>query len=954
MLLDEFQKSSDQSIWINQTYSLTTTEATLHIGSTQLQINAEYFDKWYNLSSARIQKAADGTSFLATSVESIDGDSSGVALMEIREDGSINDIYVVNEQHSGNQRLLDFKIYESEIWVLYSSTNGVRYAKYDLELNKLADAVAVDNSIVTKGISKFLFSDEKQVIISTIRPADSFSSTSLAVTEFDQTTNLTTPISMDSIHASELQVHALDVNTAIAAYLRSSGGYDVFLGKIDLNTGEILSENRANFIIFGDQVEPELTKLSDGKFLLSWSVSGSTTKLYGRIIDQEGDFTTLDIKFDLEGYKHSISASDDGGFVVVSRDGDTIKASKFNSNLELIETTSTIMSRPFSSLETPISNGIDDNFDILAVNDSNTATVNKIQINNTPAGYIELIGSIEQGSNISVASFISDLDGYDQENVKFSWLMNGTVIQSSVRSNLFLDQSHVGQNLTLQLDFTDFDGTKETMTFALPSSVQNVNDAPTGSLTIAGIATQGNTLTAENTLADLDGLGELYYQWKADGVNIANATSSTLILGQAQVGKTIKVEASYTDGYGTDEQVYSGVSSLVQNVNDAPTGSLTIAGIATQGNTLTAENTLADLDGLGELYYQWKADGVNIANATSSTLMLSQDEVGKTITVAVNYTDIAGADESITSAPTAHVEWADIELTTRTVDRFGKGLTSDALVAYEITGSEQVVLREISTSNANSVFEIVANPTEAVSSIDFDLIDNVGLIDFQVSAALSDWSIQINTNNSDTVSVAGFSAVDGSQDFAAGQETVIATFTTSTEPDFIIDGIVINQTVQHDIYFAEVAPRSQIDNLTVYEIARGSDVHFDADKRVDEASSGAVTANDALQALRLAVGLTKSDGTAEWHDYIAADINKDGQVTANDALNILKLAVGLHDADPAAWIFVDSSGDWSGIAPKNTIYDKGVSLENVVSDMSFDFTGILIGDVDGSYSGLVA
>jgi hypothetical protein len=137
--------------------------------------------------------------------------------------------------------------------------------------------------------------------------------------------------------------------------------------------------------------------------------------------------------------------------------------------------------------------------------------------------------------------------------------------------------------------------------------------------------------------------------------------------------------------------------------------------------------------------------------------------------------------------------------------------------------------------------------------------------------------------------------------------------------------------------------------VTIHEIARGSDVYLDADKPVDETSADAITANDALQALRLAVGMTKSDGTAEWHDYIAADINKDGLVSANDALNILKFAVGLDDADPADWVFVDSNADWSGINRKNTSYDEGVSLENVVTDMSIDMTGILVGDVNGSY-----
>ena len=62
-------------------------------------------------------------------------------------------------------------------------------------------------------------------------------------------------------------------------------------------------------------------------------------------------------------------------------------------------------------------------------------------------------------------------------------------------------------------------------------------------------------------------------------------------------GKVITVVASYTDGHGTAESVASADTSAVANLNDAPTGSVTIAGTATQGQTLTASNTLADADG---------------------------------------------------------------------------------------------------------------------------------------------------------------------------------------------------------------------------------------------------------------------------------------------------------------------------------------------------------------------
>ena len=91
-------------------------------------------------------------------------------------------------------------------------------------------------------------------------------------------------------------------------------------------------------------------------------------------------------------------------------------------------------------------------------------------------------------------------------------------------------------------------------------------------------------------------------------------TGSSITLGQGDVGKTITVTASYTDTQGTAESVASSATSAVANVNDDPTGSVTISGTATQGETLTASNTLADADGLGTITYTWSNECHRIFN----------------------------------------------------------------------------------------------------------------------------------------------------------------------------------------------------------------------------------------------------------------------------------------------------------------------------------------------------
>jgi hypothetical protein len=186
--------------------------------------------------------------------------------------------------------------------------------------------------------------------------------------------------------------------------------------------------------------------------------------------------------------------------------------------------------------------------------------------------------------------------------------------------------------------------------------VNAVNDAPTGSVTISGTAREGQTLTAANTLADADGLGTITNQWKRAGAAISGATSSTYELVQADVGSAISVTASYTDGQGTAESVSSSATSAVANVNDAPTGSVTISGTAREGETLTAANTLADVDGLGTIAYGWNRAGAAISGATSNSYELVQADVGSAISVTASYTDGQGTAESVTSSATSAVK----------------------------------------------------------------------------------------------------------------------------------------------------------------------------------------------------------------------------------------------------------------------------------------------------------
>ena len=185
------------------------------------------------------------------------------------------------------------------------------------------------------------------------------------------------------------------------------------------------------------------------------------------------------------------------------------------------------------------------------------------------------------------------------------------------------------------------------------------NSPATGAPTISGTAQVSETLSADKSgIADADGLtnATFSYQWLADDTTIAGATGSTHTLADADVGKTIKVQVSFTDDAGNVETLTSAATAAVAAKPNSPaTGAPTIDGTVQVGETLTANTSgVADADGLSNVQYeyQWLADDAEIAGATGSTYTLADSVEGKTVRVQASFTDDAGNDEALTSAPT--------------------------------------------------------------------------------------------------------------------------------------------------------------------------------------------------------------------------------------------------------------------------------------------------------------
>ena len=287
--------------------------------------------------------------------------------------------------------------------------------------------------------------------------------------------------------------------------------------------------------------------------------------------------------------------------------------------------------------------------------------INFTLVDSAPTGFVTVSGNPAEDHELFVYDFhIDDQDGGvgSDDDFVITWKdQAGNSVAEG--GSLFLDQSHVGKKLQAVISYTDGEGHVNSLASALTATVTNVNDAPEGNLDILGAACVGRTLMALPSISDEDGIPTTpTYTW-TDRNDITLGTGPSLTLTSAHLGKNIYLTASYTDAFGKAESFNAYLSAAVGVANAAPTGSVSITGNATQGETLNASNSLVDSDGKGTVTYTWRDHGGNEIG-TGSSLVLTQNHVGDAISVLASYTDGKGVLESVLSTATSSVSGSDL------------------------------------------------------------------------------------------------------------------------------------------------------------------------------------------------------------------------------------------------------------------------------------------------------
>ncbi len=190
--------------------------------------------------------------------------------------------------------------------------------------------------------------------------------------------------------------------------------------------------------------------------------------------------------------------------------------------------------------------------------------------------------AITEGASVEVSmsedanpnAFALTLNAEDPESGVLTWSLdtvaqNGIAAASGTGKSQVVSYTPVANYFgtdTFVVKVTDPDN--ESASIAVNVTIEAVNDAPIGEVTISGPNQAGSILTSDvSGLTDVDGLGKLNFQWFRDEVAIPGATGPVVALGNDDVGKQMSVLVSYVDGQGTSESV---TSAKVGPVADNP------------------------------------------------------------------------------------------------------------------------------------------------------------------------------------------------------------------------------------------------------------------------------------------------------------------------------------------------------------------------------------------------
>ncbi|MDR5655122.1 calcium-binding protein [Ruixingdingia sedimenti] len=216
-------------------------------------------------------------------------------------------------------------------------------------------------------------------------------------------------------------------------------GTDIFVQRFDADGamvgGVVRLQGVAGYL---RDMAPQVTALDGGGFVVAWYADTSTWRGYDIIVQRFdadgvaiGDMVLLQgaAGYYLDDFVPQITALDGGGFVVTWY-GQTTDGQSYD-----------IFVQRFDADGTPIS------------------------MNYTPIGEVAISGLVRQGEVlIAETSTIADADGLGY--FSYQWFADGVAISGATGGTYIPGYAQIGQEITVQISYTDRQGTSESLTSA--------------------------------------------------------------------------------------------------------------------------------------------------------------------------------------------------------------------------------------------------------------------------------------------------------------------------------------------------------------------------------------------------------------------------------------------------------------------------------------------------------
>ncbi len=460
-----------------------------------------------------------------------------------------------------------------------------------------------------------------------------------------------------------------------------------------------------------------------------------------------------------------------------------------------------------------------------------------------------------------VVTFAAD----DDESNTITWALTGadagdfTISTGGVLTFNTAPDYETKSTYAVTITATDNGAPPEMSTLDVTVTIENVDE--TGSIAdITGTAQVGQTLTAGAVTDPDGGVTGITWQWQGDSTDINSATSATYMPLVADIDKTIRVVATYTDGHGADKTATSATTAAVVAADvvlsdDADLSALTISegtlpafaaattsyavdvdnDVASVTLTPTTSDTTAHVTVAGTAVTSATASGaitLNVGANAIAIVVTAQNGTEKTYTVTID----RGANTAprITTAATQSV--AENTPTTTPVVTFAADDDESNTITWALTGADAGDFTLNAASGALTLNALPDYETKSTYAVTITATDN------GAPPEMSTLDVTVTIENVDET---------GSIADITGTAQVGQTLTAGavTDPDGGVTGITWQwQGDSTDINSATSAtymPLVADIDKTIRVVATYTDGHG-ADKTATSATTAAVVAADVV------------------------------------------------------------------------------------------------------------